>query len=287
MHVERERIVVRPMDPLPADPKPPGRPLTVASVAVASVRVTLAEMALLDRLSGELSAMTAHMADRSGDASESHQINRLRGLVTELRQAVQGLRSAPASELFALVPPLLASLSLTLGKSFRLSLLGESLQLDRRLIQGLADPLIHLVRNCCDHGIEPSEQRRLAGKSPEGKITLSVALREGRLLMEVCDDGRGFSRDRVMLAARAGGMEVSDTTSDHALWPLVFNSGFSTAGAVTAVSGRGVGMDVVRHKVVALGGTVDIDSVSGVGTRFVIELPRSPASPGSATFDLG
>lgn len=280
MHVERERIAIRPLDSSRADPKPVVRPLPVASVA-ASVRVTLAQWALLDRLTDELSTVTADMAVRSDeDGEKSHRVDRLRGLATQLRQAVGSIRSAPASELFALVPPLLVNLSSTLGKPFRLSMSGESLQLDRRLIQGLADPLIHLVRNGCDHGIESPERRRLAGKPPEGHITLSVVLRNGRLILEVRDDGQGFSRDRLLQTARAKGMDVSNDAPDQALWPLVFSAGFSTAGAVTPVSGRGVGMDVVRRKVAALGGTVEIDSAGGVGTRITIGLPGSPASNG-------
>lgn len=276
MHVDRERITLRPIDPSRADPKPPVRPLP-AALAAASVRVTLAEMALLDRLADELSTVTADVAVRSGGRDESHRMDRLLGLATQLRQTVRSLCSRPASELFGLVPPLLVNLSSTLGKPFRLSLSGETLQLDRRLIQGLADPLIHLVRNGCDHGIESPERRRLAGKPTEGHIRLTMALCDGRLILEVRDDGQGFSRDRLLQVARARGMDVPDDASDQALWPLVFTPGFSTAGAVTSVSGRGVGMDVVRRKVAALGGTVVIDSAAGVGTRITIGLPISPA----------
>jgi len=230
VHVEPERIAIRALDSSRADPKPVVRPLPVTSAAV-SGRVTLAEMTLLDRLSGESLTLTSDMDVGSGGDGERHRVGRLRGLATQLHQAVRGIRGAPASELFGLVPPLLASLSSTLGKPFQLSLSGESLQLDRRLIQGLADPLIHLVRNGCDHGIELPERRRLAGKPPEGNITLSVVLR---------DDGQGFSRDRILQTARAKGMDVADDAPDQALWPMVFSPGFSTACAVTSVSGRGV-----------------------------------------------
>ncbi len=272
MHVERERIVLRAMDASHADPKPPVSPLPAASV-----RVTRAELALLEQLSDALSTMSADWPVRPGEGGDSNRVDRLCGLTTQLRHTVRGLRRGPASGLFALAPPLLANLSSTLGKPFRLSLSGETLQLDRRLIQGLADPLIHMVRNSCDHGIELPEQRRLAGKPAEGHITLCMALRDGRLVLEVRDDGQGFSRDRLLQVARAKGMEVSDDVSDQALWPLVFTPGFSTAGAVTTVSGRGVGMDVVWRKVAALGGTVEIDSTAGVGTRITIGLPSVPA----------
>jgi len=279
MHVDREQIAIRPMDPSGPDPKPAVRPLAGASAgasAAASVRVTLAEVALLDRLTDELFTSTADTALPSGGGSESHRLDHLRGLATQLRQTVRGLRSGTVSELFALAPPLLVNLSSTLGKSFHLSLSGERLELDRRLIQGLADPLIQLVRNSCDHGIELPEHRRLAGKPAEGHISLSMTVQDGRMILEVHDDGQGFSRYRLLQAARASGLDVPDDASDQALWPLVFTPGFSTASTVTSVSGRGVGMDVVRRKVEALGGTVEIDSVAGVGTRITIGLPGSP-----------
>ncbi len=276
MHVDREHIAIRAMDLPRPDPKPAVCPLPPASAA-ASLRVTLAEMALLDRLTDELSAATADTALRSVGGSESHRLDHLHGLATQLRQTVRGLRRGPASELFALAPPLLANLSSRLGKPFHLSLSGGMLQLDRRLIQGLADPLIQLVRNSCDHGIELPEHRRLAGKPEEGQIALSMTVQDGRLKLEVHDDGQGFSRYRLLQAAWASGLDVPDDTSDQALWPLVFTPGFSTASAVTAVSGRGVGMDVVRRKIAALGGTVEIYSVTGVGTRITIGLPESSA----------
>ncbi len=281
MHVDRERITIRPADPLPPEPMQPARPLAVAPV-VATIRVTLAELAMLDQLSDELNTMTADMTLRSDGGGESHLVDRFRGLATQLSQTVRGLRTGLASDLFALAPPLLVNLSSTLGKPFRLSLSGESLQLDRRLIQGLADPLIHLVRNACDHGIELPQHRLLSGKPAEGRIALSMALRDGRLILEVHDDGQGFSRDRVVQTARARGLDVPDDVPDQALWPLVFSPGFSTAGEVTSVSGRGVGMDVVQRKVAAMGGTVEIDSASGVGTRITIGLPESSASNGFA-----
>lgn len=273
MHVDREHIAIRAMDPLRPDPQTAVCQLPAA----ASLRLTPAEMALPDRLTDALSTVTSDAAVRSDGGSESHRLDHLHGPATPLRQTVRGLGRGPASELFALAPPLLVNLSSTLGKPFHLSLSGEMLQLDRRLIQGLADPLIQLVRNSCDHGIELPEHRHLAGKPAEGHIALSVTVQDGRLKLEVHDDGRGFSRCRILQVARSRGLDVPDDTSDQALWPLVFTPGFSTAIAVTTVSGRGVGMDVVWRRIAALGGTVEIDSVAGVGTRITIGLPQASA----------
>jgi two-component system, chemotaxis family, sensor kinase CheA len=181
----------------------------------------------------------------------------------------------PVAELFALAPAVLTSLAPALGKTFRLTVSGESLRLNRRMIQSLADPLIHLVRNACDHGIESAQDRRAAGKPAEGLITLSAELSGREAFVSVCDDGRGLSRSLLLKAARARGIEVAADTPDQALWPLVFAPGLTTAAKLTQVSGRGIGMDVVWRKVAALGGSVDIDSTPGAGTCVKIRLPVS------------
>jgi two-component system, chemotaxis family, sensor kinase CheA len=190
-------------------------------------------------------------------------------------QASASAQGTPVAELFALASAVLSSLAPALGKTFRLTVSGESVRLNRRLIQGLADPLIHLVRNACDHGIESAQDRRAAGKSAEGLITLSAALMRGELVLSVCDDGRGFSRSLLLRAAQARGIAVPADTPDHALWPLVFSPGFTTAAKLTEVSGRGIGMDVVGRKVSALGGSVEIESTAGLGACIRIHLPVS------------
>lgn len=288
MHVDRTHIRLQAVQAgAPAQSAPAAA--TVASAApLSSVRVALAELDLLDRLVAKLSVLSDGLAGPrvastmpAGAGPDIGAAGRLAEIAAELRQALQDIRSAPASVLFALVPPLLADLSPALGKPFRLALSGESVRLDRSLIQGLADPLIQLVRNSCDHGIESLAERRQAGKLPQGLVEVSATAHDGVVELAVRDDGRGFSRAKLLQAARARGIDLADDLPDAALWPLVFAPGLSTASGVSPVSGRGVGMDVVRSKVAALGGRIEMDSTAGVGTCITIRLPAAGrAGPG-------
>ena len=135
------------------------------------------------------------------------------------------------------------------------------------------DPLTHLVRNSLDHGLETPEKRRAAGKSETGTITLSAYHQSGNIVIEVGDDGAGLNRARILSKARERGMAVSDTMSDQEVWQLIMEPGFSTADQVTEVSGRGVGMDVVKKNISAMGGRIELDSMAGVGTRITVRLP--------------
>jgi two-component system chemotaxis sensor kinase CheA len=183
----------------------------------------------------------------------------------------------PASVLFARLQPLLRHLSARLNKPLNLAMVGQDLRIDRALLQALADPLVQLVRNACDHGIEAAAARAAAGKPPAGQIGVSAWLRQGRFWLSVRDDGGGLSRQELLHAARARAIPVADDIDDQRLWQLVFTPGLSTAAEVSDVSGRGVGMDVVRHRVAALGGDVSIDSSAGVGTCVTISVPMGAA----------
>ncbi len=178
-----------------------------------------------------------------------------------------------AAVLFARLPPLLVYLSARLHKPLKLAIVGQDLRIERALLQALADPLIQLVQNACDHGIEGAAARAAAGKPVRGQISVSASLAQGRFQLSVRDDGAGLSRQDLLQAARSNAIPVADDIDDPRLWQLVFAPGLSTAAEVSDVSGRGVGMDVVRHKVAALGGDVMIDSCAGVGTCVTISVP--------------
>jgi two-component system chemotaxis sensor kinase CheA len=191
----------------------------------------------------------------------------------DLRESVLALRMMPMVTVFSRFPRMLRDLSRKLGKKFALIVQGEDMELDKSIVEKITDPLMHLVRNSCGHGIETPTERRAAGKPDAGTITLSVTSGQGSVTIEVRDDGRGLSREKILKAARERGLSVSTYIADGELWQLVFAAGFSTAEAVTEVSGRGVGMDVVKRNVAALGGEVAIAWTGGQGTCVSIRLP--------------
>jgi two-component system chemotaxis sensor kinase CheA len=168
-------------------------------------------------------------------------------------------------------------ISQKLGKQVELKLSGESTELDKGLIERITDPLTHLVRNSLDHGIEPPEVRAAKGKQPVGTITLSAYHQSGNIVIEVGDDGAGLPREKILARAKERGLNVHDQMSDQEVFQLIFEAGFSTADQITDVSGRGVGMDVVKKNITAMGGRVDIDSMPGVGTRMTVRLPLTLA----------
>lgn len=195
----------------------------------------------------------------------------------DLQESVMSIRMMPISFIFSRFPRLVHDLAAKLGKQAELKLVGETTELDKGLIEKLADPLTHLVRNSLDHGIESPEERRLAGKQPGGTITLRAAQTGGRIVIEVIDDGAGLNRSRILQKALENGLSVSDEMADEEVWQLIFAPGFSTAEKVTDVSGRGVGMDVVMKNVQALGGRVSISSEAGRGSRVLVSLPLTLA----------
>ena len=187
------------------------------------------------------------------------------------------IRMLPISFVFSRFPRVVRDLSGKLGKKVELKLSGEHTELDKGLIERIADPLTHLVRNSLDHGIESPEIRQAAGKNPVGTITLKAYHQGGNIVIEVGDDGAGINRQRILAKARERGLQVSDQMSDQEVFALIFEAGFSTAELVTDVSGRGVGMDVVRRNIQAMGGRVEIESMFGIGTRMTVRLPLTLA----------
>ncbi|HQS90061.1 chemotaxis protein CheW, partial [Polaromonas sp.] len=195
----------------------------------------------------------------------------------DLQESVMSIRMMPMDYVFSRFPRLIRDLSAKLGKQVELVNVGKETELDKGLIERIIDPITHLVRNSLDHGIELPAQRVAAGKDPVGRLTLSARHQGGNIVIEVKDDGAGLSREKILAKARQQDMAVSDAMSDEEVWQLIFAPGFSTAEIVTDVSGRGVGMDVVKRNIQAMGGQVEVASVLGKGTSIKIVLPLTLA----------
>jgi two-component system chemotaxis sensor kinase CheA len=195
----------------------------------------------------------------------------------DLQESVMSIRMIPMSTVFNRFPRMLRDLAAKLGKKVELVTQGEATELDKSLVEKITDPLTHLVRNSCDHGIEMPDERTARGKPEQGTITLVASHQGGSIVIEVRDDGRGLNREKLIKKAREKGIDAPDSMSDSEVWSLIFAPGFSTAEQVTDVSGRGVGMDVVKKNITSLGGTVEIDSAEGYGMKVSVRLPLTLA----------
>jgi two-component system chemotaxis sensor kinase CheA len=214
---------------------------------------------------------------REQDEHLTHSLATLDRNTRDLQQAVMSIRMIPMSVVFSRFPRMLRDLAGQLGKKVELVTQGEATELDKGMIEKITDPLTHLVRNSCDHGIEMPAERLARGKPETGTITLAASHQGGSVVIEVRDDGQGLSRPKLLAKARERGLPASDSLSDSEVWALIFAPGFSTAEAVTDVSGRGVGMDVVKKNIAALGGAVEIDSAEGRGMSVRVRLPLTLA----------
>lgn len=266
----------------PARPAAATRPGKVTG-GDTSIRVGVDKVDQIINLVGELvitQAMLASAASKLDPVEFERLMNGVQQLernTRDLQESVMSIRMLPMSTVFSRFPRVVRDLSQKLGKQVRLVLAGESTELDKGLIERIADPLTHLVRNSLDHGIETPDVRAARGKPREGTITLKASHQSGNIVIEVGDDGAGLNRERILSKARERGLPVSDGMSDQEVWGLIFEAGFSTADQVTEVSGRGVGMDVVKKNITAMGGRVDIESMTGVGTRMTVRLPLTLA----------
>lgn len=214
------------------------------------------------------------------DAVVKAPLQRLSALTSDLQDAVMRARMQPVGRLFTSLPRLMRELSVELKKKLRLVTEGADTELDRQLIEFIRDPLTHLLRNCADHGIEPPEARLALGKPEEGTITVTATHEAGYITIDVCDDGRGLDLDRIREKAVAIGLVGSSEAqqmSDDEICRFIFAPAFSTASAVTSISGRGVGMDVVRDNIESIGGSVSITTTAGKGTRFSLKIPLTLA----------
>ena len=254
-----------------------------APVAETSIRVNVEKVDQLINLVGELVITQAMLADSAtgidGALSERLEagLRQLERNTRDLQEVIMSVRMLPISFVFSRFPRVVRDLAAKLGKQIELKTLGEGTELDKGLIEKIADPLTHLVRNSLDHGIESPEKREEAGKPAKGTITLKASHQGGNIVIEVSDDGGGLNRNKILAKAKERGLPVRDDISDAEICMLIFEAGFSTADVVSDVSGRGVGMDVVKRNIAALGGRVDIESVEGMGTRILIRLPLTLA----------
>ena len=248
-----------------------------------SIRVPTDKIDVLINLVGELVITQAMLAQTCAGLDPSQNERLLSALAQldrntrSLQESVMGIRMLPMDFVFSRFPRLVHDLASKLGKQIRLETIGSDTELDKTVIEKIADPLTHLVRNSLDHGIETAEDRIAAGKPAEGSITLKAGHRGGNIIIEIIDDGRGLNREKILAKARSNGLAVSDTMSDGEVNQLIFAPGFSTAEVVTDVSGRGVGMDVVKKNILALNGQVDLASKPGQGTHITIRLPLTLA----------
>jgi two-component system chemotaxis sensor kinase CheA len=248
-----------------------------------TLRVSVEKVDQLINLVGELVITQAMLAQTSQQVDTALYQQLVAGLADldrntrDLQESVMSIRMIPMSIVFSRFPRMLRDLAAKLDKKVEFVTRGEATELDKGLVEKITDPLTHLVRNSCDHGIEGPAERRAAGKPEHGTITLAASHQGGSILIEVRDDGKGLSRTKLLTKARERGIDAPDSMTDAEVWNLIFAPGFSTADVVTDVSGRGVGMDVVKKNIAALGGTVEIDSAEGYGMSVKVRLPLTLA----------
>ncbi|WP_180706317.1 MULTISPECIES: chemotaxis protein CheA [Dickeya] len=279
-----------PVAPVQSAPAPVAKPGAANDAAKGrtkagdtSIRVAVEKVDQLINLVGELVITQSMLAQRSsaldpvahGDLLNS--MGQLERNARDLQESVMSIRMMPMEYVFSRFPRLVRDLAAKLGKEVELTLLGSSTELDKSLIERIIDPLTHLVRNSLDHGIESPEKRIESGKSAVGNLTLSAEHQGGNICIEVIDDGAGLNRERILAKALSQGMAVSENMSDEEVGMLIFAPGFSTAEKVTDVSGRGVGMDVVKRNIQEMGGHVEIHFQKGKGTTIRILLPLTLA----------
>ncbi|SOE60762.1 CheA signal transduction histidine kinase [Burkholderia sp. YR290] len=260
------------------------RPAAAANAGEgSSIRVGVEKVDQLINLVGELVITQAMLAETTSTFDPALHDRLFNGMAQlernarDLQEAVMSIRMMPMDYVFSRFPRLVRDLAAKLGKQVELVTFGQATELDKSLIERIIDPLTHLVRNSLDHGIETVEARKAAGKDSTGQLVLSAAHHGGNIVIEVSDDGAGLRRDKILAKAAKQGITVSDTMTDDEVWNLIFLPGFSTAEQVTDVSGRGVGMDVVKRNIQSMGGHVEITSHAGKGSTTRIVLPLTLA----------
>jgi len=245
-----------------------------------SIRIDLIKLDKLIDTVGELVIAQAMLAQRlqNENVQSSEELTLLESLTRDIQESAMSIRAQPIGSVFSRVPRILRELASSTGKHVNLQVFGETTELDKTVIERLGEPLTHLIRNAVDHGIEKPEDRLAKGKSAEGTLTLSAEHRSGRILIKIADDGAGINRARVFAKAVEKGIISPDAQlSKEEIDQLIFAPGFSTAATITNVSGRGVGMDVVRSNVKDLGGRITIESEEDKGTTFILTLPLTLA----------
>lgn len=275
-------VAVAPTAPMTGMPS--GQPAAEAPRAHHSIRIDVDKVDRLVNLVGELVINQAMLAQVGATMPPdlcpalASGLETLSQYLRELQEGVMAIRAQPVRSVFSRMPRLVRETSAQLGKAVKLVISGEGTEIDKTVIEQLADPLTHLLRNALDHGLEYPSERESAGKPAQGTIHLSAEHRSGRIVIEVADDGRGIDRGKVLAKARSRGLVPADANlAPEEIDDLIFMPGFSTADAVSAISGRGVGLDVVRRNIQALNGRVTVASTAGAGSRFTLSLPLTLA----------
>ncbi|MCX7207215.1 MAG: chemotaxis protein CheW [Proteobacteria bacterium] len=271
----------------------PSKSTAATAAADTSIRVSVEKVDQLLNLVGELVITQSMLVQTALNLDPVIHENMLSGVgqlernTRELQESVMSIRMMPISFVFSRFPRLVRDLAGKLNKKIELKLIGESTELDKGFIEKLSDPLTHLVRNSLDHGIELPDERVAKGKPATGTLTLRAFHQGGNIVIEVADDGAGLNRDRILAKARERDIPVHDGMTDGEVWLLIFEAGFSTAAVVTDVSGRGVGMDVVRRNIHSMGGRIEISSIYGVGSTMSIRLPLTLAILDGMSISVG
>jgi two-component system chemotaxis sensor kinase CheA len=283
--------------PAPVSAPPPAKPPVAANAPAAKpaqidvpgpgqsvIRVDPERIDHLIDLVGELVINQAMLAQRVGEygiapsSNLAMGLDELEQLTRQIQDSVMAIRAQPVKSVFQRMPRLVREVANMTGKQARLVMDGENTEVDKTVIERLADPITHMLRNAIDHGLESPEERKAAGKNPEGVVRLAALHRSGRIVIEVQDDGKGINRERVLsIAVKKGLISPDLTLTDEEIDNLIFLPGFSTADKISDVSGRGVGMDVVKRSVQALGGRISISSRPGLGSTFTLSLPLTLA----------
>ncbi|EMR14274.1 chemotaxis protein CheA [Methylophaga lonarensis MPL] len=271
-----------------------GRQSQAQTQAVASIRVATDKIDALINMMGEL-VITQSMLGQIGEDFSPEKLAQLKdGLVElerntrQLQEGILGIRMLPISFVFNRFPRLVHDLCEKTGKQVELKITGEQTELDKTVMESISDPLVHLVRNSMDHGLELPEVRRACGKSETGVLHLHASHQGGNIVIEITDDGAGLNEQKIFAkAVERGLIRADEQLSADRIHELIFLPGFSTAEAVSDLSGRGVGMDVVRKNILSLGGYVEVESAPGVGSKFTIRLPLTLAIMDGQTVSLG
>ena len=272
---------------------PAGKAAVTTQPEAATIRVAINKVDQLINLVGELLITQAMLAQSSRALDPAVSQSLLKGLADldrntrALQESAISIRMIAMSVVFSRFPRMIRDLASKLGKKIKLVTQGEAIELDKDLFEKITDPLTHLVRNSCDHGVEMPADRVARGKPETGTITLSASHQGASVVIEVRDDGRGLSREKILAKARESGLDIADSLSDSEVWALIFAPGFSTAAVVTNVSGRGVGMDVVKRNITALHGSVEIASSEGYGMQVLVRLPLTLAIMDAMSVGVG
>jgi two-component system chemotaxis sensor kinase CheA len=248
-----------------------------------AIRVSTAKLDFLVDMAGEMviaQSLVRHDPELAGAKNPRFQRNmaQLTRITAELQKTAMSMRLVPIGPLFRKMARLVRDLSRQFGKSVNMETQGDEIELDRNIVEELGDPLMHMVRNALDHGIESPDEREQKGKNPVATLLLRARHHAGQVLIEIADDGRGLDREKIVKKAiQKGIVATGEGLSDNEAFNLIFQPGFTTAAQVTSVSGRGVGMDVVRRHVEKLRGRIEIRSTAGQGASFLVKVPLTLA----------